>query len=123
MKPPTILAHQHHRKSDIESEISVTEYQISTATFPNDFSKRGIWSLGGLGYRTSATHSDRLHNLLGMIGACARIAGEVKVKIVTLDKRRDRTRGIALSFWFVARSLQRKGDRGRNSLWLVHRWS
>ena len=32
MKPPTILAHQHHRKSDIESEISVTEYQISTAT-------------------------------------------------------------------------------------------
>src|SRR5215467_15411073 len=103
MKPPTILAHQHHRKSDIESEISVTEYQISTATFPNDFSKRGIWSLGGLGYRTSATHSERLHNLLGMIGACARIAGEAKVKIAALDKPWGRSRGMVLSFCFVTR--------------------
>ena len=101
----------------------MTEYQISTATVPNDFSNRGIWSLGGLGYRTSATHSDRLHNLLGMIGACARIAGEVKVKIVTLDKRRQ-SRGVALSVWRVPlRSSQRKGDPRRNALWLVHRWS
>src|SRR5262245_60779943 len=87
------------------------------------FSNPGIWSLGRLGYPTSARHSDRLHNLLGMIGACARIAGEVKVKIAALDKPWGRSRGMVLSFCFVARSLQRKGDPGRNALWLVHRWS
>src|SRR5262249_24436108 len=86
----------------------VTEYQISTATFPNDFSNGVIWSLGRLGCPTSAIRSDRLHNLLGMIGACARIAGEVKVKIAALDKPWGRSRGMVLSFCFVARSLQRK---------------